>query len=201
MKALTVWQPWASLIMLGAKPYEFRRWDYRVRDKSIVDQRIAIHAGARAMKKDEIEDILERLDDKISSLDPTIARPLCERILASFAETPASSKRRAKHAPEPVLPGFPEPPDEAPVPIVVAGQTLPLSALMGTVIIGAPKKVSAMFSSPADSDRIDHHMWSWPLTEIRRFDSPVPARGAQGFWQVPPSILAEGVTTAGMVLT
>jgi hypothetical protein len=26
MKALTIWQPWASLIMAGCKPYEFRRW-------------------------------------------------------------------------------------------------------------------------------------------------------------------------------
>jgi len=24
MKALTIWQPWASLIMIGAKPFEFR---------------------------------------------------------------------------------------------------------------------------------------------------------------------------------
>ena len=24
MKGLTIWQPWASLIMIGAKPYEFR---------------------------------------------------------------------------------------------------------------------------------------------------------------------------------
>lgn len=31
MKALTVWQPWASLIIMGAKPYEFRKWDYRTR--------------------------------------------------------------------------------------------------------------------------------------------------------------------------
>src|SRR5690348_14114849 len=27
-KALTIWQPWASLIMMGAKPYEFRRWNF-----------------------------------------------------------------------------------------------------------------------------------------------------------------------------
>jgi len=26
MKALTIWQPWASLIMAGYKPYEFRGW-------------------------------------------------------------------------------------------------------------------------------------------------------------------------------
>jgi hypothetical protein len=24
MKALTIWQPWATLIMIGAKPHEFR---------------------------------------------------------------------------------------------------------------------------------------------------------------------------------
>src|SRR4051812_29168039 len=27
-KALTIWQPWATLIVLGAKPHEFRRWNF-----------------------------------------------------------------------------------------------------------------------------------------------------------------------------
>lgn len=26
MKALTIYQPWASLVMIGAKPHEFRGW-------------------------------------------------------------------------------------------------------------------------------------------------------------------------------
>ena len=26
MRALTIWQPWASLIIIGAKPFEWRRW-------------------------------------------------------------------------------------------------------------------------------------------------------------------------------
>lgn len=41
MRALTVWQPWAQLIAIGAKEYETRGWptDYR--------GPIAIHAGAR----------------------------------------------------------------------------------------------------------------------------------------------------------
>jgi len=25
--------------------------------------------------------------------------------------------------------------------------------------------------------------WAWPLSEIAAFESPIPARGAQGFWQ------------------
>ena len=41
MKAITIWQPWASLIACGAKKFETRSWktDYR--------GPIAIHAGAK----------------------------------------------------------------------------------------------------------------------------------------------------------
>ena len=42
MKGLTVYQPWASLIAAGAKPYEFRGWRA---PKWIIGERIAIHAG------------------------------------------------------------------------------------------------------------------------------------------------------------
>lgn len=58
MKALTIWQPWASLIMIGAKPYEFRSW---LAPRSIVGKRIVIHAGARATRQDEFDDLIERL--------------------------------------------------------------------------------------------------------------------------------------------
>ena len=58
MKALTIWQPWASLIMAGVKPYEFRSW---AAPRSLVGQRIAIHAGARPMRAAEIHELLEHL--------------------------------------------------------------------------------------------------------------------------------------------
>ncbi|RUV65186.1 MAG: hypothetical protein E5X35_11705 [Mesorhizobium sp.] len=58
MKALTIWQPWATLIMGGVKPYEFRGW---YAPKAIIGQRIAIHAGARPVKKAEIADLILRL--------------------------------------------------------------------------------------------------------------------------------------------
>jgi len=44
MKALTIWQPWASLIMHGAKPYEFRSWRPPA---ALIGQRIVIHAAAK----------------------------------------------------------------------------------------------------------------------------------------------------------
>lgn len=47
MKALTVWQPWASLIVLGLKPAEFRNWKA---PRLVWGQRIVIHAGKRPAK-------------------------------------------------------------------------------------------------------------------------------------------------------
>ena len=40
MPALTLWQPWATLIAIGVKPFETRSWATRYRGP------IAIHAGA-----------------------------------------------------------------------------------------------------------------------------------------------------------
>src|ERR1700694_4135749 len=73
MKALTVYAPWAHLIMIGAKPYEFRRWDYRTRERALEGQRIVIHASARPIRLVEIEDIIARMEDRISSLHASIA--------------------------------------------------------------------------------------------------------------------------------
>ena len=42
MKAITLHQPWASLVAVGAKQIETRSWRC---PKSIVGERIAIHAG------------------------------------------------------------------------------------------------------------------------------------------------------------
>lgn len=50
MKALTIWQPWASLIVAGAKPFEFRGWSM---PRSMIGQRIVIHAAARKVNRVE----------------------------------------------------------------------------------------------------------------------------------------------------
>lgn len=44
MKAVSLWQPWATLIAIGAKRIETRNWPA---PRSIVGQRIAIHAAKR----------------------------------------------------------------------------------------------------------------------------------------------------------
>ncbi len=55
MKALTIWQPWATLIMIGAKPFEFRRWPA---PKAFRRQRIVIHAGQRPVRQAEVRALM-----------------------------------------------------------------------------------------------------------------------------------------------
>lgn len=151
MKALTIYQPWASLIMVGAKPHEFRGWDYSERFPSLVGTRIAIHAAARPIKLPEIVDLLNRLRDGTTGLVAEVARPLLLRILDA---------RKGAGVVE-------------------------LSAVLGTAVIGKPIKATDMVAGTVlqDSDRVDHSLFGWPLTEIQPFLSgPVPCNGAQGFW-------------------
>lgn len=151
MKALTVYQPWASLIMIGAKPFEFRHWDYSTRYASLVGQRIVIHAAARPIKPDEIRDILARIEDRSSGLIEEKAKPVLQRLVETYK----------------------------------CQGVLELSAGLGTAIIGKPRRVGDIFKGVADSDRLDHSVFGWPLTDLQPFTHPEPMRGAQGFWNWP----------------
>lgn len=83
--ALTVWQPWASLIAIGAKPFEFRGWRAPA---YLIGKRLAIHAGARPVKIAEVRALLVRLhSDRWAQTglirDPAIE--LLERVKAGEA--------------------------------------------------------------------------------------------------------------------
>lgn len=61
MKALTIWQPWASLIIVGAKPYEFRK--HRA-GQATIGQRIVIHAGKMSVDREEVEFMRDALEQE-----------------------------------------------------------------------------------------------------------------------------------------
>lgn len=85
MKALTIWQPWATLIAIGAKPYEFRSW---AAHKALRGQRIVIHAGARPVRPAEVRAILIQLSGPtpwMTGLDPYLAVPLLEKVMHDLA--------------------------------------------------------------------------------------------------------------------
>ncbi|MBW7968164.1 hypothetical protein [Bradyrhizobium sp. BR 10289] len=158
-KALTVYQPWATLIILGAKPFEFRKWKFT--DKpylaQLVSRRIVVHASARRPPFGELDDILRRMDDGESGLDDKIARPIVEGLRAAL-------RARGNDAD--------------------LSEIAPLSVALGTVIIGEPRSVLDIFKGTpiADSDRLDHSLYGWPMIEPKAFERPIPSAGAQGFW-------------------
>ena len=149
MKALTIWQPWCSLIVAGAKPYEFRGW---AAPASIQGQRIALHAGARKTKRDEIADLFMRLskgDAWTTGLRADLALPLLERWLAQ--------------------------PDLLPLSSIIGTAVLgkPVSAFDIAGEFGATLN---------DSDRAEHSNFAWPMIQPLAVAPVIPAKGAQGFW-------------------
>jgi len=160
VKALTIWQPWASLIMAGAKPYEFRGWRA---PRSIVGQRIVIHAAAHKIDQREVADLddLLRFFDRDDAVGAALAAETC------------------LHASKAI-----------PILIAAAKGELPMSAGLGTAVLGEPRNgfdIAAEFgvTRANDSDRHEHANWGWPLAEIEVWPEPIPMRGAQGFWNWP----------------
>lgn len=62
MKALALWQPWASLVAIGAKRIETRHWEAPA---DLIGQRVAIHAtkGHYDRNAVELEPFRRRLDE------------------------------------------------------------------------------------------------------------------------------------------
>ena len=158
MKALTVWQPWASLIMVGAKPFEFRPKSYlRYFGHPGVGELLVIHAGLRTVKPREIEDLLDRLGgpDDATGLEPIAARKLLMRCRAA-----------AKYQALPLGCGL---------------GTVRLGMPKNASVLFRGRVADSDRQAADDSA----YNWAWPINDIRPFDAPIPMRGAQGFWNWP----------------
>ncbi len=148
--ALTIWQPWATLIMAGAKPFEFRGW---CAPRSYWGRRVAIHAGARPMRRGELQELEAKL------LSDRWAETGLKRSLA------LDIIERAERAPR-----------EFPRSAVLCLATL------GRPVRDAELAEQLGVPSVNDSDRGEHSNWGWPLTNIEPLTPYVPARGRQGWW-------------------
>jgi len=133
MRTISLWQPWAQLVVIGAKGVETRGWSTKVRG------RVAIHAS-----KADHSGILLHI-------------PMSE--LRFFQEAGVT--------------GHPEP---------------PLGAVVGTVEIYDCQPIEKLYGSRHDTPK-ERAFGDWTpgrfgllLREPVLFDKPVPARGAQGFW-------------------
>lgn len=125
MKAISLWQPWASFIANGLKPFETRPW---APPKWLVGKRIAIHAAKRPTSKDDRE-----WAAGLGISDLPFGAIVCTVELRGVFKCHEDS----------LLPQL-YPPDE-----------------FGDYSPGR---------------------WAWHLVDIERFEPPIPALGARGFW-------------------
>lgn len=140
--------------MAGAKPYEFRGWRP---PRSLIGQRIAIHAGARPIRQGEVLQLLNMLKNPAvcgqPCLHPDIARPLLENIRSGV---------------------------RAPLSHILC------TAILGEPKRGDDCAREFGEKAGNDSDREGTFNWGWPLADVEPLVPPVPARGAQGLWDWRP---------------
>jgi len=89
--AITIWQPWATLIAEGAKVFEFRSWPAPAR---LHGRRIAIHAGARPVRGGELRELVEKLRSPAAAetgLRVGPALQVLNKVMSGEANLPLSS--------------------------------------------------------------------------------------------------------------
>lgn len=148
--AITIWQPWATLIAEGCKPFEFRGHPAPVAYRG---KRIALHAGARKVRLDEVKALLVKLESP-HWRETGLRRDEALVVLERIRQNPAGLITRAI--------------------VCLATLGVPvrnaeLAERLGTVWVN-------------DSERHEQSNWGWPLSDIERLEPPQPAVGMQGWW-------------------
>ena len=85
MKALSLWQPWAQLIVIGGKSIETRHWPTKVRGK------IAVHAARRETDRRETDISFNITDLPLGAVVGTVEIIDCfhiEELYGSKYDTP-----------------------------------------------------------------------------------------------------------------
>lgn len=159
MKALTIWQPWASLIVAGAKPYEFRGWRAPA---SMIGQRIVIHAATRKIDIDEVGHLFHL----------RFVRNCSDHFKLAWAETCLIAEKAQ---------GIFNQALEGRLPMAAGIGT----AIIGEPRLGTEIAEEFGVPRPNDSDRDQHANWGWPMLDIEPWPEPIPMRGAQRFWNWP----------------
>jgi hypothetical protein len=181
MQALTLWQPWAWAMAFAGKPVENRTW---APPHSLLGQRIAIHAG-------------KTCDEK-----------MIDGIGAEFGIVPATSD-------VPLL-GYGN--DLQRIGHLARGAVVAVGTLAGYVlddgngrVIPAgmrvpdeypPEKAKAICDETmrvARASRWYQGPVGWIVVNRIALPTPVPCRGAQGLWTLPPDVEAAVMRQIGEV--
>jgi len=175
MKALTIRQPWATLIALGVKTIETRSWRA---PKALIGQRVAIHAG-KALPPFGLQlgpwTIVDTPGRWVASdCDRGLVRDLP---LGAVVAVATLADCVPMVGPEEVGPdGWP---DDGPV-FEVDGENLHLWPF------NAASCDASDYGDQLPYGDFRPGRWAWMLTDIDQLLDPIPATGKQGVWEWKP---------------
>lgn len=153
MKAITIHQPWAGLIAIGAKRFETRGWKTNYRGP------IAIHGS-----KKNPHDLMESLPQLVQT---TIYDSLYDHFnIASGA---------LKRMPTGVIVATANLAECYEVHIDHTGDIVLLAG-------GVPKVWIGKDSTEAIYGYYEDGRYAWEMTDVNWLDEPIPAKGQQGIW-------------------
>lgn len=174
MKAISLWQPWASLIACGAKRYETRDWPP---PSKLIGQRIAIHAAKKIDK--EAAGLAEQL------LYTQRGGRLSNELYASIKGTPDRLMGKFGMA-------------HMPIGCVVCTAVLVAAFQLGEqaegTVVPAASVICVMARRPFPpcfTVRYDNFgnyapgRWAWLLDDVQVLHPPPAAKGERKFFELP----------------
>jgi len=185
MKAISLWQPWASLIACGAKPYETRHWSP---PRELIGQTIAIHAAKKIDREAAqlAQDIMFGQVDRHAGLAERLEASwggddACDDLMGTFGNT------------------------VMPIGCVVCTARLDAAFQLGEAAEGtavpAARVIRRLVSRSMPecfTVRYDDFgdyapgRWAWLLRDVTPLIPPPPAKGHQGFFDLPQGWMTEG---------
>jgi hypothetical protein len=170
VRALTLWEPWASCIAAGLKQVETRGWKL---PRELRGQRIAIHA-AKAWHRDDAEDALLLLGNNDGALDRL------REHLGGDPWKPSSYPLGCVVATATIVEGLPTANVTTRTDFKLDGRRrLHRTQSWGPLLLSIPV-VEASLGGYAQG------RWCFLLDEVAEVRPPAPAAGKQGWWDWEP---------------
>lgn len=145
MKAVSLWQPWASAIACGYKHFETRSWQPPV---YLIGQVIAIHAAKRWTKEEQeyFEDFMEDGIPICQEGTPPLGCVVAVARLASYFTSESALRIIEKHGDDP------------------------------------------LWKHEKDLGNFEPGRFAWAMRDVIALPSPIPCKGAQGFFNLPTDV-------------
>lgn len=175
MKALTLTCPWAHAIAHWGKNIENRTWQP---PRALFGERIAIHAGKSPFRPQKNGGVSCN-DDVLDDLRETLAGI---RVARFGADAEAAQ-------PEPVTPRWLHERSSAILCTATVAGWVGIDGRAGGRPDGSPT-YAALRTAIASPGPWFIGPYGWVLTDVVTLAEPVPCKGAQGLWTVPPEVLA-----------